>query len=95
MPDSPESSLVKSPVRKRSVKIEGHATSVSVEDSFWEALIEIARQRNITISAMVEEIDRERVSTNLSSGIRLFVLGEARAGRLGNPRPGTRRAKPK
>lgn len=82
MPNSADPSLAKSPVRKRSVKIDGHATSVSVEDSFWEALTEIAGQRQMTIASLIEQIDRERLATNLSSGIRLFVLCEARAGKL-------------
>lgn len=70
--------LTMSAVRKRSVKIGGHATSVSLEDGFWDALTMIAEKRGVTIASLIEQIDRDRISTNLSSGIRLFVLCEVR-----------------
>jgi len=70
-----------SSVRKRSVTLDGHKTSVSVEDDFWVALAEIAEQRRMTMASLIEAIDRDRLSTNLSSAIRLFVLCEARGGK--------------
>lgn len=60
-------------VRKRSVVIEGHSTSVSLESAFWEALLEIARRRGSSVNALVTEIDRDRTG-NLSSALRVFVL---------------------
>lgn len=60
-------------IRKRSVSIAGHATSVSVEDAFWTAFSEIAEQRNVSVSRLIRDIDEER-SGNLSSAIRVFVL---------------------
>jgi predicted DNA-binding ribbon-helix-helix protein len=65
---------MKSSVVKRSVVIDGHTTSVSLEDAFWSGLKEIARAQHATLSNMVTEIDRTREQTNLSSAIRLFVL---------------------
>lgn len=65
-------------IRKRSVVIEGHATSVSLEAEFWDALTAIARRRGVTINQMVAEIDSHRQG-NLSSAIRVFVLREAQA----------------
>lgn len=62
---------------KHSVVIAGHATSISVENAFWDALTDIARQRGLSLNALVAEIDRDRVG-NLSSAIRVFVLGQAR-----------------
>ncbi len=70
-----------SSVRKRSVTLDGHKTSVSVEDDFWVALTEIAEQRRMTIAGLIETIDRDRLSTNLSAAIRLFVLCQARGSR--------------
>lgn len=64
-------------VRKRSVTIAGHATSVSLEPEFWEALGEIARRRGVSVNALVAEVDAGRAG-NLSSALRVFVLGEAR-----------------
>jgi predicted DNA-binding ribbon-helix-helix protein len=62
--------------RKRSIMIAGHPTSVSLEPPFWEALKRIAAARGQSLSALVEEIDRERTG-NLSSAIRVFVLAAA------------------
>jgi predicted DNA-binding ribbon-helix-helix protein len=67
--------IMKSLVVKRSIVAAGHKTSVSLEDAFWEGLKEIARGRNVTLSELVSAIDFERRDGNLSSAIRLFVLG--------------------
>ena len=67
---------------KRSVAISGHATSISVEDRFWDELRRIAARRNLPIAAMIAEIDADRpAGGNLSSAIRLFVLEDALARR--------------
>jgi len=67
-------------IRKRSVNIAGHRTSVSLEDAFWVALREIADRRGLSLNAMIREIDAAR-SGNLSSAIRVFVLAERSGGR--------------
>jgi predicted DNA-binding ribbon-helix-helix protein len=64
-----------SPVLKRSVIIAGHKTSISVEDEFWDSLKEIAGERSMTLAAMIGAIDGGRKHANLSSAVRLFVLG--------------------
>ena len=61
-------------VVKRSIVVSGHQTSVSLEDAFGNALKEIAKARNVTLSDLVASIDSERQHDNLSSTIRLFVL---------------------
>jgi predicted DNA-binding ribbon-helix-helix protein len=66
---------MKSPVVKRSIVIAGHKTSVSLEDAFWRGLKEIAVSRHTTLSDLVATIDSGRQHGNLSSAIRLFVLG--------------------
>ena len=66
---------MKSAVVKRSVVVSGHKTSVSLEDAFWRALREIAAGRNMALSDLVASIDAERQHANLSSAIRLFILG--------------------
>jgi predicted DNA-binding ribbon-helix-helix protein len=43
---------MKSQVIKRSVNIDGHKTSISLEDDFWNSLLEIAHQRNETVSEL-------------------------------------------
>ena len=66
---------MKSPVVKRSIVLAGHKTSVSLEDAFWEGLKEIAKTRRKTLSDLVGSIDTDREQGNLSSALRLFVLG--------------------
>lgn len=70
-------------MRKRSVTIDGHRTSVSLEDAFWTELSAIARRRGLSLAALVAEIDRARVegpaaAGNLSSALRLYVLADLR-----------------
>ena len=66
---------MKSPVVKRSVVINGHKTSVSIEDQFWAAVKEIAAERQLTVAKLVAMVDHDRGEVgNLSSALRLFVL---------------------
>jgi predicted DNA-binding ribbon-helix-helix protein len=67
-----------STVVKRSIVIAGHRTSISLEDSFWKALKQIAKQRGETLSNIVAAIDDKRRDGNLSSAIRVFVLDHYR-----------------
>jgi predicted DNA-binding ribbon-helix-helix protein len=64
-------------IRKRSVVIAGHPTSVSLEPAFWDALKELADDRGLSTAALIAEIDRDR-SGNLSSAIRVHVLDQLR-----------------
>ena len=69
-------------IRKRSVMIAGHPTSLSLEEPFWEDLRKIARRRGLSLNALVGAVDAGR-SGNLSSALRLFVLDCYRRGELG------------
>ena len=64
----------KSLVPKHSITIGHRKTGVTLEDEFWDALKEIANERELTVSALVEKIKAERGKGNLSSACRLFVL---------------------
>ena len=77
---------MKSLIAKRSIVIDGHKTSVSLEDAFWSTLKEIANERNETLSQLIAKIDKERQQGNLSSAIRLFVLGRYRQAPAGTTR---------
>ena len=70
---------MKSPIIKRSVVIEKHKTSVSVEDAFWNGLKQIADEQRQTISQLIARINQQRTASNLSSALRTFVLGHYRA----------------
>ncbi len=67
-------------IRKHSVTIRGHRTSVSLEEEFWRCLLEIAEARTETVAALISSIDEQRQpDQNLSSAARLFVLDWYRA----------------
>ncbi|WP_245270655.1 ribbon-helix-helix domain-containing protein [Beijerinckia mobilis] len=64
---------------KHSVTIAGHATSISLESAFWEALKEMALERHLSVAALIAEIDALRIENalsrkNLSSAIRVYIL---------------------
>lgn len=65
--------ILSAPIVKRSVMIAGHATSVSIEKPFWDALKSSAKAQKKSLNQLVTEIDEAR-SVNLSSAIRLYVL---------------------
>lgn len=68
-------------IRKRSVTIRGHRTSISLEDEFWQALRAIAAARGLSLAALITEIDESRnPDDNLSSAMRLRVLEWLRSG---------------
>jgi len=70
--------MMRSLISKRSIIVAGHKTSVSLEDDYWNALKQLAAERDLTLSELVGAIDADRRHGNLSSAIRLFVLGTYR-----------------
>jgi len=81
-------------VVKRSVVVDGHKTSVSLEDAFWVSLREIATKRGVSLSMQIASIDQHRKTNNLSSAIRLFVLDYFRSRSVSAMFIGERRTAP-
>lgn len=63
-------------MKKISIVIAGrHYTSITLEEEFYEILLSIAKEKNLSINALVTEIDINRnENNNLSSAIRIFIL---------------------
>lgn len=62
-------------IRKHSITLHGHRTSLSLEDAFWDELKRISDQRGLSIAALIAEIDDARpADSNLSSALRIHVL---------------------
>ena len=80
-------------LRKRSVVIAGHATSLTLEEAFWQDLREVARRRGLSVTALVRAVDAGR-GGNLSSALRLFVLDCYRRGEIGPAAGGATRLAP-
>jgi predicted DNA-binding ribbon-helix-helix protein len=64
---------------KRSLSIAGHRTSISLEPEFWLQLNQAATAKNMSVAALVSEIDQGRGDRNLSSAIRVWVLNRVLA----------------
>ncbi len=83
-------------MQKRSISIQGHRTSLLLEDEFWEQLERIAKVKSLSVPALIALIDRQRVrgnegndgdtlsrsfsSTSLASALRVYVLTDLRDG---------------
>jgi predicted DNA-binding ribbon-helix-helix protein len=61
---------------KRSVTLNSHATSVSLEEEYWIEVKRMAAEAGIAPGALIERIDGERSGSNLSSALRLAVLAD-------------------
>jgi len=61
-------------LRKRSIVVNGHKTSITLEDAFFGALKEISKHRRSTLAEIITEVHRTRGEGNLSSALRVFVL---------------------
>ncbi len=64
-------------LKKRSLVVAGHRTSVSLEGAFWRALRDLAARRGLSVAGLVREVDEGRGPANLSSALRVHVLRDA------------------
>ena len=60
--------------QKRSIIIAGHATSISLEAPFWDAIRDIAAQQDMSTQDLIAEIDNSKRMASLSSAIRVYIL---------------------
>ncbi|QUL37133.1 ribbon-helix-helix domain-containing protein [Erythrobacter sp. JK5] len=69
------------PPVKRSIQIEGHKTSISLEPIFWDMLREAATRESVPINALVARIDAERIRAEtppgLASAIRVWLVSRS------------------
>jgi predicted DNA-binding ribbon-helix-helix protein len=70
-------------LRKRSLLLAGHATSVALEPEFWAALEGLARTRRISLPALIAGIDSSRGERPLASACRVAALNWALGDRAG------------
>lgn len=81
MANSPPKPLIsttaraKASLRKHSVTLHGHATSFSLEDAFYDIIVQIAADNGQSLASLIALIDDERDrNSNLSSSLRLYAL---------------------
>ncbi len=64
-------------MKKHSITLRSHATSITLEDEFWVILKQIAQDKGQSLASLIDEIDEQRLKTptgGLSSAIRVYVL---------------------
>jgi predicted DNA-binding ribbon-helix-helix protein len=61
-------------VNKHTVKVNGHDTSVFIEEEFWLELKYISKLKKKSISVLISDVDKNKKTQNLSSAIRLYIL---------------------
>ena len=59
---------------KRSITIAGHATSVSLEPAFWDALKQMAAERDQSVPDLIRTLDADSREASLSSTLRVAIL---------------------
>jgi predicted DNA-binding ribbon-helix-helix protein len=64
-------------LKKHSIIIAGHASSVSLEPEFWDELKQISERDGVSINQIISMIDADR-GGNLSSAIRIFIINDMR-----------------
>lgn len=64
-------------LRKRSILLSGHATSLALEPEFWDVLDELARTDGLSLAALIARIDEGRGERPLASACRVAALGFA------------------
>jgi len=70
-------------MRKRSITLKGHRTSIALEAEFWDALDAMAAADRRTLPALIDSIDRNRLKQTpppgLASAIRVYILKRLKA----------------
>jgi len=66
-------------MKKRSVTIAGHRTSVALEQEFWDEINILAKNRHLSLTQLIAELDEKRTTENLASALRLAVLEELKS----------------
>lgn len=65
-------------LRKRSINLAGHATSLALEPEFWDGLDAAAQADGVSLAGLIGRIDAGRGERPLASACRVFVLARAR-----------------
>jgi predicted DNA-binding ribbon-helix-helix protein len=70
--------MTNSTLIKRSMRVNGHRTSIALEQEFWDELERIAKDRRLSMPRMIAHVDDARAKTpdgpSLASAVRVFVL---------------------
>lgn len=65
-------------MKKRSILVAGHSTSITLENGFWDELRTISERDGLSVNQIATRVDAVRMGRNLSSAMRLFILNDLR-----------------
>ena len=71
----PDDEIPQQGPRKRSLTVDGRATSISITDALWDEFRDCAEQRGLSLNQLVSHVKRDRPG-NLNRAIRLFIINE-------------------
>ncbi|MBR5153771.1 MAG: ribbon-helix-helix domain-containing protein [Alphaproteobacteria bacterium] len=64
-------------MKKLSISLSGHQTSITLEPEFFTALTTLAAQMGKSVAGIINEIDATRTGNmNLSSAVRVWILNQ-------------------
>ncbi|HWT51293.1 MAG TPA: ribbon-helix-helix domain-containing protein [Caulobacter sp.] len=64
-------------LKKRSLNLAGHATSLALEPEFWAVLDQAAEAEALSLAGLIQKIDLERGERPLASACRVYALARA------------------
>src|SRR3978361_745321 len=76
-PSKRSTTLLMPSLRKRSVQLSGHATSIALEPEFWAVLEQMAAADSLSLAALIGRIDHARAGRAPASACRVAALGFA------------------
>ena len=67
-------------LKKRSLSLAGHATSLALEPEFWAVLDQMAAADGVSLAELIGRIDEERGASLLASACRVRTLAWVQRG---------------
>lgn len=63
----------------RNVRVNGHRTSIKLEQDLWDALEEICHREGSSVSEICSRVERRRRQSSLTAAVRVFIVGYYRS----------------
>jgi predicted DNA-binding ribbon-helix-helix protein len=64
--------------RQRYIRVDGHRTSVRLEEPLWQALREIAAEDGLTVNEVCSRVHRFRRDGTFTSALRVYIVDRIR-----------------
>ena len=67
--------IINNNIKPRTVLVNKHKTSISLEDEFWLEFKKISKNKKVSLNYLISKIDKTR-NCSLSSAVRIFILNQ-------------------